>query len=75
VLAFLGGWTAVAGFQFMRGIPIIISIACASAMCYGVIAYERLQLPPLAYMGIYIAAILAIGAGLLAVVRRIPVRC
>jgi hypothetical protein len=75
VLAFLGGWTAVVGFQFMRGVPIIISIACASAMCYGVISIVELQLPTLAYMGIYIGAILAIGATLLAVVRRIPVRC
>jgi hypothetical protein len=74
-LAFLVGWTAAAGFHFMRGLPIVAGIICANALCQGLIALERLQLPLLACLWITVGAILLVGAGLLWVIWRAPVRC
>jgi hypothetical protein len=74
-LAFLVGWTAAVGFQYMRGVPICVGTICAAAMFHGMIAVERLQLPLSAHLPISAGAIALVGAVLLVAVQRIPVKC
>jgi hypothetical protein len=74
-LAFLVGWTAAIGFHVMRGLPIIIGIACSAVMFHGLVALEQSQLPLLACLWISVAAILVVGVGLLLAIWRIPVKC
>jgi hypothetical protein len=74
-LTFIVGWTASVGFQHMRFIPIVVGIVLAPLMWCGLLTLERLQLPLLAHLWIFISAILVAGTGLLLAVWRVPVRC
>jgi hypothetical protein len=72
-LAFLAGWTASVGFQYARGVPIIIGIVCAVVLFNGIVQLERLALPPLARLPAAAGAICVVWALLLRAVQRIPV--
>jgi hypothetical protein len=72
MLAFLAGWTAAVGFQFMRAIPVFLSVICPLFLWAGFSMIEKLSL--LMRLPIFAVAVVALGAGLLWVVRRIPVK-
>jgi hypothetical protein len=74
-LSFVVGWTASVGFQYLRFIPILVSTVCGPALFVGIMSLEKLQLPPWSHMSIFACALLTVGAVLLRVVKRIPVRC
>jgi hypothetical protein len=74
-LAFLVGWTAAVGFQYMRLVPILAGTVCATGLFHGLILLERLGLPPWSDVPIALAALLAVGAALFKAVGNIPVRC
>jgi hypothetical protein len=74
-LAFLVGWVGVIGFQYMRTVPIIISITCANLMPQGLIQLEKMELSLLTLLWISIIAIALIATGLYLATRRIPVKC
>jgi hypothetical protein len=72
MLAFLVGWTAVIGFQFMRAIPIFLSSISPVFFVLGFLAVEKLSTA--VRLPIFAIAIAALGAGLLWAASRIPVK-
>jgi hypothetical protein len=74
-LAFIVGWTASVGFQHGNFIPAAAGIVVATLLWIGLSALEKLQLPLLAYLWIFISAIFVVGTGLLLAVWRVPVKC
>jgi hypothetical protein len=75
LLAFVAGWTAAVGFQYMAVGPIVLGIAASCVLWAGWILAERFKAGTVLQFGIGIAEAIAGAFMLTRAVRNIPVKC